>query len=139
MHQVMKLAAGLTGEQQGSIADAAEALKSVDFEALLAADEADVSVAFSPIPHDGAFFEGIKSYRYMIYGISHTVYLTLFMPSYSENFIDQFIAGDINTRASLMITSNSWEGNLIVPFYAFVPFFFGTMSKFKISCFQYIY
>ena len=30
-----------------------------------------------------------------------------------------------------MITSNSWEGNLIVPFYAFVPFFFGEMSKSK--------
>ena len=66
MHQVMNLAAGLTGEQQGSIADAAEALKSVDFEALLAADEADLSVAFSPIPHDGAFFEGKQSYRHMI-------------------------------------------------------------------------
>ena len=56
----MNLAAGLTGEEQGSIADAAEALKTVEFEALLAADEADVSVAFSPIPHDGAFFQGRK-------------------------------------------------------------------------------
>ena len=55
----MNLAAGLTGEEQASLADAAEALKSVDFKALLAADEADISVAFSPIPHDGAFFEGI--------------------------------------------------------------------------------
>ena len=54
----MNLAAGLTGEEQGSIADAAEALKTVEFEALLAADEEDVSVAFNPIPHDGAFFEG---------------------------------------------------------------------------------
>ena len=62
MHQVMNLAAGLTGEEQGSVADAAEALKSVDFKALLAADEADISVAFSPIPHDGAFFEGINEF-----------------------------------------------------------------------------
>ena len=60
MHQVMNLASGLTGEEQGSIADAVEALKTVEFEALLAADEADVSVAFSPIPHDGAFFQGRK-------------------------------------------------------------------------------
>ena len=58
----MDLAAGLTGEEQASLADAAEALKSVDFEALLAADEADISVAFSPIPHDGAFFEGMRKY-----------------------------------------------------------------------------
>ena len=58
----MNLANGLIGEEQASLADAAEALKSVDFKALLAADEADLSVAFSPIPHDGAFFEGMKKY-----------------------------------------------------------------------------
>ena len=67
------------------------------------------------------------------------IYLTLLIPFYSENFIDQFIAGDINTRASLMITSNSWEGNLIVPFYAFVPFFFGAMSKLNINLEHYYY
>ena len=124
----MNLAAGLTGEEQASLADAAEALKSVDFKALLAADEADISVAFSPIPHDGAFFEGMRKY----------FWIPLVNAPYLDNFIDQFIAGDINTRASLMITANSWEGNLIVPFYEFVPFFFGTMSKFKVNFFQYL-
>ena len=58
----MNLANGLISEEQASLADAAAALKSVDFKALLAADEADLSVAFSPIPHDGAFFEGMKKY-----------------------------------------------------------------------------
>ena len=98
----MNLASALTDQEQASLADAVEALKTVDFNALLLADEADFSASFKPLPHDGAFFQ--------------------------ENFIDQFIAGDLNTRASLMITSNSWEGNLFVPLYSFLPFY-GGMSK----------
>jgi len=104
------LASGITGDAQASVADAAEALKSVNVEALLAADEADTSVAFNPIPHDGAFFE--------------------------ENFIDQFIAGDVNTRASLMIAANSWEGNLIVPFFELIPLIFGEINKETLHLFE---
>ena len=56
--KILNLASDLTNQEQGSVADAVEALKDIDFNLLLLADEADISISFAPIPHDGVFFQG---------------------------------------------------------------------------------
>ena len=79
--------------------------KNADVTALMNNDAGDLSVNFLPIPFDGHFFE--------------------------ENILDQYAAGNVHNSASIMITSNSWEGNLAVLYYPLIESLYGELSEFN--------
>ena len=81
--------------------------KNADVTALMNNDASDLSVNFLPIPFDGHFFE--------------------------ENILGQYAAGNVQNSASIMITSNSWEGNLAVLYYPLIESVYGELSKFSTS------
>ena len=79
--------------------------KNADVTALVNNDAGDLSVNFLPTPFDGHFFE--------------------------ENILDQYAAGNVHNSASIMITSNSWEGNLAVLYYPLIESLYGELSEFN--------